>query len=104
MYTFSYGGTNFKLGFFPQRNFPLGGKFPGGEIARGNYTLGEFARIPKQNSFYMSCFLFFVSISRVELLRVIVRGKFSPRLNCPENISVERGFLHGGAARFPGII
>ena len=38
----------------------------------------------------MSCCLFADSILRVETLRVIVRGKFSPGLNCLEDISVRR--------------
>ena len=42
---------------------------------------------------YMSFFLFTNSILRVEMLRVIVRGKFSPGLNCPGDIFVERGIF-----------
>ena len=60
------------------------------ELFKGNYTLGEFVRIPIENSFYISCFLFFFSILRVELLRVIILGKFSPRLNC-----LIRGYIPG---------
>ena len=52
--------------------------------------MGEFSRIPIQNYFYVSCFLFPISIPRVELLRVIVLGKFSPGLNCIEDISMGR--------------
>jgi hypothetical protein len=68
----------------------MGRKFSGSELVRENYILGKFARIPKQNSFKMSCFLFSISILRVELLRLIFRGKFSPVLNCLEDISVVR--------------
>jgi len=51
--------------FFPGENFPRGGKFPGGEIVRGNCLLGKFSNIPIQNYSYISCFLFSVSILRV---------------------------------------
>ena len=39
---------------------------------------------------YMSCRLFTDSILGVEMLRVIFQGKFSPGLNYPEDISLER--------------
>jgi len=86
--------------FFHGGNSPRGGKFPGNEIVRKNFTLGEFVRIPIQNS----CFLFSVSILRAVLLKVIVLGKLSPGLKCVENIFVGRVFRRGGGARFPGII
>jgi len=64
--------------------FSTGEFFMGREVSRGvnlsgvhsNYALGEFGGIPIQNAFYMSYILFSVSILRVGLLRVIVRGKF----------------------------
>ena len=90
--------------FFSRGNYPWGGKFPGGELVKENYTLREFARIPVQNCFYISCFLFSVSILPVDLLSVIVLGKFSLALNCLEDIFVGRVFLRGGGARFPGTI
>ena len=100
MHTCSGGGrTYFLLGVFP-----WGGKFPGSELVRGNYRLQEFARIHIQYSVYISSFLFSVSILRTEWLRVIVRGKFSPGLGRLEEISIVRGFLRGGGARFPEII
>ena len=83
---------------------PWGGKFPGSELVRGNYTLREFARILNQNSFYMSCFLFSVSILHAEWLRAIVQGKFSQELNCLDNIFARRGFPLGVGVRFPGNI
>ena len=63
------------------------------ELVRGYLILEEFARILIQKSSYISCFLFSVSILRVELLRIIVWGKFSPGLNCLEDVSAETGFL-----------
>ena len=101
MHTFSGGGTNFLLGIFPRGNFPWGGKFPGSELVRRNHTLRKFSRILVQKSFYVSCFLFFVSILRAEWIRVIFRGTFSPRLICLYDISMVRGFLHGDGVRFP---
>ena len=97
-------GTNFLLEIFPRANFLWGGMFPGSELFRGTYTQREFDRILIQNYFYMSCFLFSVSILRAKWLRVIVWGKFSPGLNFLEDISMERGFLRGGGVIFPGII
>jgi len=38
------------------------------------------------------------------MLKVIVRGKLSPGLNCPEDIYVGRGVFRGGGATYPGII
>ena len=40
----------------------------------------------------------------MELLRIIVRGKFTQGLNFPEDISMGRGFFRGGGSRFPGVI
>ena len=40
----------------------------------------------------------------MEMLRVIVWGKFSPGLHCPEDISVGRGFSRGGGAKYLGVI
>jgi len=48
MHAYIFGwevGKNFLLGVFPRGIFPCGGKFPVSELVRGNYTLGEFARI-----------------------------------------------------------
>ena len=53
----------------------------------------EFARILIQNYFCMSCFIFSVSILRVEGVRVIVWGKFSPGLNCLGDIPMVGGSL-----------
>ena len=82
----------------------MGEKLPGGELVRVNYAVGKFARIPIGNYFYISCFLFSVSILRVKFFRVIVRGKFSLKMDSLVYIFVGRGFLHGGGATFPGII
>ena len=67
------------------------GSFKGSESVRGNYALGEFGKNPIQNAFYISCILISVSMLRVELLKVIVRGKFSPIFNFLEDIFVGRG-------------
>ena len=40
----------------------------------------------------------------VKILRVIVRDKFLPGLNCPETISLGRGFFRGDGANYPGVI
>ena len=88
---FRVGGANFCC-FFPQGNFLYWrGSFKGSESVRGNYALGEFGRNPKQNAFYISCIIISVSMLRVELLKVIVRGKFSPIFNFLEEIFVGRG-------------
>ena len=68
----------------------MGKEVSTGEFFRGNFTLGEFARIPIRNSFYGSCFHFADSLLRVDMLQVIVWGNISPRLNYLENISVGR--------------
>jgi len=99
MYTFSPWGDEFSSG-----DFSMGRQFYRGKLIRGKCALGECVRIAKQNPFYMSCFLFSVSILRMELRKVNVLHKFSPGLNCLEDISVGRGFLRGDGARFPGII
>jgi hypothetical protein len=75
-------------------NFPLGGFSVGREVSGGlnfreNFTLGKFTRIPLQNSFCVSFFLFVDSFLHVWMLMVIVRDKFSPGLNCLEDLSVE---------------
>jgi len=36
-----------------------------GQFSKENFTLGEFAKIPKQNTFYLSYFLFADSIVHV---------------------------------------
>ena len=53
--------------------------------------MGEFARIPIRNSFYLSHFLFIDSILRVEMLKVIVQGKLSLGLNCLKDHSTGKG-------------
>ena len=67
----------------------MGREFSRDEIFRGDSTLEDFARILIRNYFYVPCFLFVDSILRVEMLRVSVLCKFSPGLNCPEDISAE---------------
>jgi len=66
------GGTNFLLGVFHGDNFPLRETFPDDELIRGIFKLGEFARNLIQ-LFFISSFLFSISILRMELLR----SKFS---------------------------
>ena len=97
MYIFLGGGrANFLLGGFPRKNFPWGGKFLGDELVRGNYALWDFARILIRDSFYMSSFLFSVSVLGVELLRVIVQDKFSLGLNCVGDIFCGEGYFSMG--------
>ena len=52
----------------------------------------------------ISGFLFADLILRMEMLRVIDWGNFSPGLNCLKGIPMERGFFSGGGVRFSGII
>ena len=78
-------GDNFLLGDPPRGEFSMRW-----EVFRGNFKLGQFARILIRNSFYMSCFLFTDLVLHVEMLRIIVRRKFSPGLNSLEDIFVER--------------
>ena len=47
------------------------------KVSRGSICLRKFFRIKVQNSFYISCFLFSISILLVELFWVIVLGKYS---------------------------
>ena len=60
------GGDFFAEVIFYEENLPWRGKFPGDEFLRGNPRLGEFARIPIQNSL-CSCFLIADSILRLDL-------------------------------------
>ena len=71
-YILGWGGTNFLLGGFPRVNFPWGRNFPGSEIFRGNYALGEFARILIQSFFYV-----LLSLFRLNFTRGVVKS------NCP---------------------
>ena len=64
----------------------------------GNHKLENFVRI-----FCVPCFLISVSILRLEMLRVIIQGKFSLGLNFLEDISAGRLFLRRSGTRFPGI-
>ena len=88
------GGANFFSGGFSEgRIFHGKGEFQGmdflGEILHRGTSMSGFP----YEMFLVSCFLFADSILRVEMLRAIVRNKFSTRLNCLENISVaRRGF------------
>ena len=52
----------------------------------------------------MSCLLFVDLVLRVDILRVIARGKFSPEANCPGDISMSMGYIPGGGARLSGTI
>ena len=74
-------------------NFLWRANFPGDEIFRRNFTLGEFAQILIRNSFLSH----YRIILRVEMIvskiRIIVRSKFSQGLNYLENKSVERSDL-----------
>ena len=60
-----------------------------GKLSRRNFTLGGFDEIPIRNSFYLYYFLFADSILHVEMLMVIVWGKFSLGLNCLNDLSVK---------------
>jgi hypothetical protein len=80
----------------------------GREVSRGctcqrkSYTRGIF-----QNSYAKFFLCFLLSLLRLNFRRGVVKGnclgKFSPGLNFLEDISVERVFLLGSGARFPGI-
>ena len=83
-------GEGFFAGDFSMREFSVGS-----ELLRGNYILRGFARILIKIFFCISCFLFSVTILHAEWLKIIVRGKFSPGLNCLEDISKVKGFLRG---------
>ena len=87
---------------FSTRGFSMGRKVSRGEPARVNLHWGNSAEF--LCNFFLSCFLFYVSILRVRLFRSMFRGKSSPRLDSLEEIPWGGRFLHGGGARFPGII
>ena len=87
------GRTNFCWGDFALGEFSMDKEF-----SRGWNFSEEIAYWGKCQSLYtkflyLSCFIFTDSILRMEVLRVIVQGKFSPGLNCPEKISVGRGIF-----------
>ena len=90
MYTdFLGGGGEFSAGgIFYGDNFPWGGKFPGGELSKGNFTRG-IGQDSYSKFFYLSYFLFTDSILHVKILRGIVRGKYLPDWNCLEYLSVK---------------
>ena len=108
MHASNFGGGGdkyFAVGFFH------GGIFQGEESFQGVNLSGEIIHCGNLREFlynlfflYMSCFLFSVSILHAEWLKIIVRGKFSSGLNCLEDIFMEIRLLHGGGARFHGII
>ena len=80
-----FGGGGFSAGgIFIRDNLPWGGKFPGGEFLRENLSELLYTIL------LMSYFLFSVSILCVEMLSVIVQGKFLAGLNCLENKSLGR--------------
>ena len=86
MYTFFWAGKEIKFSAEETLHgeiFPRRGMSPGGDLFRRN---------PIRSSF-MSYFLLTDSIMRVEMSKVIFRGKFSPGLNCPEDIYVGRGIF-----------
>ena len=87
-------------GILHGKNFPWRGKFRGGKLSRGNSTPGEYARVPIRN-LCMYCFLFADSILHVDILKVVVRGKFPPGLNCTEDISVGRSIFLGKWSQIP---
>ena len=58
VYIFGWEEGEFFTGGISMGNFLQRGKFPGDELIRGNYTLGEFARILIQNSFKCLAFSF----------------------------------------------
>jgi len=75
------------------RTFHREGSFQEVALFKRNFTLREFARISIRNFFIMSCLFFTDSTLHVKMLRVIVWGKFSVELNCPEDISIGRGIF-----------
>ena len=74
---------------FPQGNFHEEESFQGAKLSWEIIHWGNMLELLCEILF-MSCFLFSVSILRVELLRVNVRGKFLPVFNCLEDICVGR--------------
>ena len=66
----------------------MGGKVSRNELFKKNFTLREFFRIPIQNYFYLSYFLYADSILPVDMITVIVQGKLSLRC-CLEDLSLE---------------
>jgi len=96
-------GQIFCWGFFHREMFHEEGSFQGVNLSGEIIHCGNLPQF-LYKILFMSCFLFSVSILRAEWIRLIVRGKLSPGLNCLEDISMVRGFLHGGWVRFPGII
>ena len=83
---FSGGGFS-AGGIFLGDNFLWGGKFPGGEFSEEILHWGNLSELI-YGILLMSCFLFSVSVLRLETLGVIVRGNFSPGLDCLENKSL----------------
>ena len=77
-----FGGVAFET--FLGDNFPQGGQFPGVNFSVKILQWGNFSELLYE-ILLMFCFPFCISILRVEILRVIVQGKFSPGLNCLEN-------------------
>ena len=57
------------------------------EFCTGGIRRNSYAKF-----LFISCFLITDSILGVEMLKVIVRGKFSPGLNCSDDISMGMGF------------
>ena len=68
------------FGDFPRGRIFHGEGFPMGELSGGilHFILGVFSTTHIRNSFYLSYFLFTDSVLHVEMLRVIIRCKFSP--------------------------
>jgi len=90
MHIFFWGGDEFSDGGFSTGRTFLGeGSFQEVEFFSGDFTLWEFTRIPIK-ILLMFCFLSADSVLRVEMLRAIAQGKFSPGLNCLEGMSVEK--------------
>ena len=81
------GEDEFSAGGFC--HFPWEGSFQGVNFS-GKFTLGEFAIIPIRNFLYVLLSLYRFNFTRGDV-KVIIRGKFSPGLNCPEDISYGEG-------------
>ena len=86
---FGVGEKNFLLVEFSAGIiFPWEGKFPGGEFLWRNFTLGHLPELLHETPMFY--FLVTDPNLRVEMLRVIVGGKFSPGSNRLENKSMGR--------------
>ena len=82
----------FSGGIFHGKIFQRGGKIAGSVYFRENITLGKFTGIPIRNSSYAMLSLFRLNFMLGDF-KGIAQRKFSPGLNCPEDISIARRYF-----------